>query len=54
MTQEEKQEIIEMITYHLKIAVDKDTHVYTNQEQVVVTLLWDGIEINSDRVTLGV
>jgi len=44
--------IADMVKKNLRIQVDSDTHVYTNQPQIVVTILWGGAEIDSDIITL--
>ena len=48
----EVQEMIELIKKHLKIQLDTDTHIYTDRPQIIVHLLWDGDEIDSDQITL--
>lgn len=45
-------EIEELIKKHLKIALDTDTHVFTDKPQIIVHLLWDGVVIDSDQITL--
>lgn len=46
-------ELEELIKKHLKIALDTDAHVITDKPQIIVHLLWDGVVIDSDQITLN-
>ena len=56
MTPEElkqlKEEIKKEILKNLRIEISNDTHVYTDKDQIIVTLFYEGKEIDSDFVTL--
>ena len=52
MTPEEKKAIAEEVIKNLRIVIDTDSNPYTDQKIVIVTLFWDGKEIDSDKVTL--
>jgi len=53
MTPEQKKELAEEIKKNLRIDIDTDTHVHTNQPIIIITLLWDGKEIDSSKITIG-
>ena len=53
MNTNEIQKLIEdEIKKHLRVMVDTDQHLYTDKQQIVVSLLWDGVVIDTDHVTI--
>ena len=52
MTPEEKKALTEEILKNLRIDIDTDSNPYTDQRIVIVTLYWDGKEIDTAKVTL--